>query len=96
MNIVPDFAVTLTHKAGTCPIYDSKAMEQFQELTQKRAEAAQKFGVKILSKWSPTRIHKTHWIVEAPSQEAVEEYFKAVGLTIWNEFEIQEVKMIKE
>ena len=93
---MPDFSVTLTHTAGTCPVYDSEAMKEFQELSQKRNEAAKKFGVKIISKWSPTRIHKTHWIVEAPSQKAAEDYFKAVGLAIWNKIEIQKVKMIKE
>ena len=95
VNTVPDFSVTLTHIAGTCPVYDSEAMKKFQELSEKREEAAKRFGVKIVSKWSPTRVHKTHWIIEAPSKKAAEDYFKAVGLAIWNEIDVQEVKMIK-
>lgn len=93
---MPDFSVTLTHTAGTCPIYDSEAMKRFQELSEEKGEAAKKFGVRVLSKWSPTRIHKTYWIIEAPSHKAAEDYFKAVGLALWNKIEIQEVKMIKE
>ena len=92
---MPDFSVTLTHIAGTCPVYDREAMKKFQELSEKRNEAAKKFEVKIVSKWSPTRVHQTHWIIEAPSKKAAEDYFKAVGLAIWNEIEVQEVKMIK-
>jgi len=92
---VPDFSVILTHIAGTCPVYDSEVMKKFQELSEKRNEAAKRFGVKIVSKWSPTRVHQTHWIIEAPSKKAAENYFKAVGLAIWNEIEVQEIKMIK-
>ena len=94
VNVVPDFSVLLTHVAGTCPVYDPEAMKKFQELSEKREEAAKTFGVEIISKWSPTRIHKTQWIVRAPSKKAAEDYFKAVGLTIWNEIEVQEIKMI--
>ncbi len=95
VNTVPDFSVILTHVAGTCPVYDSEAMKKFQELSEKREEAAKKFGVKVLSKWSPTRVHQTYWIIEAPSKKAAEDYFKAVGLAIWNEIEVQEIKRIK-
>ncbi|UCG36531.1 MAG: hypothetical protein JSV64_08010 [Candidatus Bathyarchaeota archaeon] len=91
---MPDYAVTLTHEAGTCPVYDSKAMKEFQELSEKREEAAKKLKVRIISKWSPTRIHQTYWIIEAPSREVAEEYFKAVGLSIWNKVEVQEVKLV--
>jgi len=92
---LPDFSVILTHVAGTCPIYNKEAMKKFQDLTERREEAARKLGVKIVSKFSPTRIHKTYWIIEAPSKKAAEDYFKAVGLAIWNEIEVQEIKMIK-
>ena len=95
VNTVPDFSVTLTHIAGTGPIYDSEAMKKFQELSEKRNGAAKRFGVKIVSKWSPTRVHQTHWIIEAPSKKAAEDYFKAVGLAIWNDIEVVKIKMIK-
>ena len=91
-----DFSVKLTHIAGTCPIYDSKMMNQFQKLSESKEEVTKKYKVEVLSKWSPTRVHETFWIIRAPSEEAVKKYFEKIGLTLWNKLEIHKVKMLPE
>lgn len=96
LEIVPDFSVVMTHTAGSCPLFSPEAMKKFKELSENREEAAKKHGVKVVSTWSPTREHQTFRIVEAPSQKAVEDYFKEIGFTLWNKLDIQQVKIIKE
>jgi hypothetical protein len=65
------------------------------ELLEKREEAAKKLGVDVLNAWSPLLEHQMFWIVEAPSQKAVEEYFTVIGFPLWNKLEIQKVEAIK-
>jgi hypothetical protein len=36
------------------------------------------------------------YIVEASSQEAVEDYFKDIGFAFWNSIEIRQVKPVEE
>jgi len=91
-----DFSVKLTHVAGTCPIYDSKMMKQFQKMSESIEEASKKHEIEVISKWSPTRVHETYWIIKAPSEEAVKKYFEKIGLTLWNKLEIHHVKLLKE
>jgi molybdopterin-guanine dinucleotide biosynthesis protein A len=96
VEIMPDFSVIMTHTAGSCPLFKDETMKKFKELSEKREEANKKYEVKVVSTWSPTREHQTFWIVEAPSQKAVENYFKEIGFTLWNKLEIQQVKIIKK
>ena len=86
----------MTHTTGSCPMFKVETMDKFKEHFKGKEEAAEKHGVKIVSTWSPTREHQTFWIVEAPSQKAVEDYFKDIGFTLWNKLEIQKIKIIKE
>ena len=94
--IVQDFSVKLTHFAGTCPIYDPKMMKQFQKLSESEEEVSKKHEIEVVSKWSPTRVHETFWIIRAPSEEVVKKYFEKIGLTLWNEVEIRKVKLLNE
>lgn len=41
-------------------------------------------------------IYRFHYVVEAPSQEAVEDYFKDIGFAFWNRIEIRQVKPAEE
>ena len=93
---MPDFSVLMTHTAGSCPLFKDETMTKFKERFKSKEEAAKKHGVTVVSTWSPTREHQTHWIIEAPSQKAVEDYFKEIGFTLWNKLEIQQVKIIKK
>ena len=79
---MPSFSVIMKHAGGSCPLL--------------KVETAKKHGVKVLNAWSPSLEHQMFWIVEAPSQKAVEEYFTETGFTLWNKLEIQKVQAIKE
>jgi len=40
--------------------------------------------------------HLIFYIVEAPSQTAVEDYFKEIGFAFWNDVEIRQVKLVED
>ena len=94
--IMADFHVTMTHTAGSCPLFRTETGKKFKGLSENKEEATKKHGVNVVSIWSPTREHQTFWIVKAPSQKAVEDYFKEIGFTLWNKLEIQPIKIVKK
>ena len=59
-------------------------------------DRAKKHGVQVLSAWASDLDHSIFYIVEASSQEAVEEYFKDIGLAFWNSIEIRQVKPVED
>ena len=50
----------------------------------------------MLSAWTSILEHLVFYIVEASSQEAVEDYFKDIGFAFWNTIEIRQVKPVEE
>jgi hypothetical protein len=86
----------MKHTGGSCPLLNAKTAKKLVGLLGKREEAAEKHGVKIVNAWSPSLEHQMFWIVEAPSQKAVEEYFTEIGFALWNKLEVQKVDAIKE
>lgn len=40
--------------------------------------------------------HLTWYIVEAPSQQAVENYFIEIGFAFWNDVEIRQAKLVED
>jgi hypothetical protein len=57
----------------------------------KREEAwdrAKKHGVQVLSAWASVLDHLVFYVVEASSQEDVEDYFRDIGFAFWNSIEI--------
>jgi hypothetical protein len=52
--------------------------------------------VGLLSAWTSILEHLVFYIVEASSQEAVEDYFKDIGFAFWNTIEIRQVKPVEE
>jgi len=79
---MPSFSVIVKHSGGSCPLL--------------KAEAAKKHGVNVLNAWSPSLEHQMFWIVEAPSQKAVEEYSTEIGFALLNKLEIQKVEIHEE
>jgi len=71
-------------------------MKKFKGVIGKREESAKRHGVKVLSAWTSVLDHLIFYIVEAPSQPAVEEYFKEIGFAFWNNFEIRLVKLVED
>jgi hypothetical protein len=50
----------------------------------------------VLTAWTSILEHLVFYIVEASSQEAVEDYFKDIGFAFWNTIEIRQVKPVEE
>jgi uncharacterized protein with GYD domain len=96
---VPTFAVNMKHTAESCPLFNDQVKKRFKETLGKKEEAwdrAKKHGVQVLSAWTSVLDHLVFYIVEAPSQEAVEDYLKDVGFAFWNSIEIRQVKPVED
>jgi len=92
---VPTFAVNMKHTAESCPLFNAEVKKKLKEMLGKREEVwdrAKKHGVHVLSAWHSVLDHLVFYVVEAPSQEAVEDYFKDIGFAFWNSIEIRQVK----
>jgi len=96
---VTTFAVNMKHTAESCPLFNAEVKKRFKETLGKREEAwdrAKKHGVHVLTAWTSILEHLVFYIVAAPSQEAVENYFKDIGFAFWNTIEIRQVKPVEE
>ena len=89
------FAVNMKHNVESCPLFNAEVKKRFKDMLGKREEAwdrAKTHGVHVVSAWTSVLDHLIFYIVEAPSQEAVENYFKDIGFSFWNTIEIRQVK----
>jgi len=96
---VPTFSVNMKHTAESCPMFNAEVKKRFKETLGKKEEAwdrAKKHGVQVLSAWTTMLEHAIFYIVEAPSQEAVEDYFKDIGFAFWNTIEIRQVRPVED
>ena len=96
---VPTFAVSMKHTAESCPLFNAEVKKRFKETLGKREEAwdrAKKHNVQVLSAWTSVLDHLVFYVVEAASQEAVEDYFKDIGFAFWNSIEIRQVKPVED
>ena len=95
---MPTFAVNMKHTAESCPLSNAEVKKRFREMLGKREEAwdrAKKHGVQVLSAWTSVLDHLVFYVVEASSQEAVEDYFRDIGFAFWNSIEIRQVRPVK-
>lgn len=90
------FAVNLSHTPESCPMFNKEVKEKFKWVAAKRKEIAEKHEVKILSSYTSILDHLLFSIVEAPSQQSVENYFVETGVAFWNKVEIREVKPVED
>jgi len=86
----------MRHTVESCPLFNAEVRKKFKEAVGKREEVAKKHGVKVLSAWTSVLEHLAFFIVEAPSQMAVEDYFKEIGFAFWNSVEIRQVKPVED
>ena len=92
---MPTFAVNMKHTVESCPLFNNDVRKRLKEMLGKREDVwdrANKHGVHVLSAWTSVMDHLVFYVVEAPSQEAVEEYFKDIGFAFWNSIEIRQVR----
>ena len=93
---MPTFSVNMRHTVESCPLFNAEVKKKFKEVVSKREEVAKKHGVKVLSAWTSVLDHLIFYIVEAPSQMAVEDYFKEIGFAFWNNVEIRQVRPVED
>jgi hypothetical protein len=87
------------HTAESCPLFNAEAKRRSREMLDKREEAwdrAKKHGVQVLSAWTSVLDHLVFYVVEACSQEAVEDYFTDIGSAFWNRIEIRQVRPVED
>jgi hypothetical protein len=77
-------------------MFNAEVKKRFKEVVSKREEVAKKHGVKVLSAWTSVLEHLVFYIIEAPSQTAVEDYFKEIGFAFWNNVEIRQVRPVED
>jgi len=93
---MPTFSVNMKHTVESCAMFNLDVKKKFKEVVGKREEAAKKHGIKVLSAWTSTLDHLIFYIVEAPSQPAVEDYFREIGFAFWNNVEIRQVRPVED
>jgi hypothetical protein len=86
----------MTHTVESCAMFNAEVKKKFKDVVGRREEAAKKHGVKILSAWTSVFDHLIFYIIEAPSQSAVEDYFNEIGFAFWNTIEIRQVKPVED
>jgi hypothetical protein len=77
-------------------MFNEAVNQKFKALVGKREEIAKKYGIKILSAYTSVLDHLMFYAIEAPSQQAIENYFIDTGLAFWNDIEIRLVKPVSE
>jgi hypothetical protein len=93
---MPAFAVNMKHTPESCPMFNEELKKKLKELVSKREEIAEKHKVKVLSAYTSVLDHLILFIVEAPSQPAVEDYCKETGMAFWNNIEIRQVQLVED
>ena len=93
---MPIYALNMTHAAVSCPIFNEEVRKKYREAIAKREEVARKHNVRVLVACVAVFEHIIFHVLEAPSQSAVEEYVREVGLAFYNNIQIREVQLLDE
>ncbi len=93
---MPVFAVTMKHSPESCAMFNDAVRKKFKESVGKRMEVAKKCEIKVLSAYTSILEHLVFYVVEAPSQQAVENYFMEIGFAFWNNVEIRQARPVED
>jgi hypothetical protein len=93
---LPVFSVNMSHTPESCPMFNDAVREKFKKAAANRVEAAKKHEIKVLSGYTSILDHLVFYVVEAPSQVAVENYFMDIGFAFWNNVEIWQVRPVED
>ena len=93
---MPIFAVNSKHTPESCPMFNNDVKQKLKEMVGEREEVAKKHGIKIISAYTSILDHLIFHVVEAPSQQAVENYFIEIGFAFWNDIEIRQAKLVED
>jgi len=93
---LPIFAVNMKHTPESCAMFNNDVQKRFKEVVGKREEVAKKHKIKVVSAYTSILDHLIFYVVEAPSQQAVENYFIDIGFAFWNNVEIWQVQPVED
>jgi len=93
---LPIFAVNMKHTPESCAMFNNDVKKRFKEVVGKREEVAKKHEIKVLSAYTSILDHLIFYVVDAPSQQAVENYFIDIGFAFWNNVEIWQVRPVED
>ena len=93
---MPVYAVNMTHPAASCPIFNDEVKKRYREGVARREELAKKYKIRVLTACVAVLEHVIFYVVEAPSQSAVESYFTEMGFAFYNNIAIREVQLLEE
>jgi len=93
---MPFYAVNMTHPAASCPIFNDEVKKRYREGVARREELAKKYKIRVLTACVAVLEHVIFYVVEAPSQSAVEGYFTEIGFAFYNNVAIREVQLLEE
>jgi len=77
-------------------MFNNDVKQKLKEMVGEREEVAKKHGIKIISAYTSILDHLIFHVVEAPSQQAVENYFIEIGFAFWNDIEIRQAKLVED
>ena len=90
------FIVNMKHTPESCAMFNEDVKKKFKELVAKREDVAKKHGIKVLSAYTSILDHLIFHVVDAPSQQAVENYFIEIGFAFWNDVEIRQGRLVED
>ncbi len=93
---MPTFVVNMKHTPESCPMFNDAVKKKFKEPVTKRVEAAKKHDIRILSAYTSILDHTVFFVVDAPSQPAVENYFLDIGFAFWNDIKIRQARPVED
>jgi len=86
----------MKHTPESCAMFNDAVKKKFKELVGKRVEVAKKHEIKVLSAYTSILDHLIFYVVDAPSQQTVENYFLEIGFAFWNDIEIRQVRLVED
>jgi len=93
---LPVFAVNMKHTPESCPMFNETVKKKFKEHVSQRMEIAKKHEIKVLSAYTSILDHLIFYVIEAPTQQAVENYFTEIGFAFWNNIEIRQARPVED
>ena len=93
---MPKYVVISNHPPMSCPSADKTLRELGNNLGTDMPKLLEKHKIKPEAIYHLDPGHKIVWILEAPSAEAVRDFYYDGGLTRWNDFEFYMASSLEE
>jgi len=77
-------------------MFNNAVKKKFKEHVSRRTDVAKKHEIKVLSAYTSILDHLIFYVIEALSQQAVENYFIEIGFAFWNNIEIRQARAVKD